>query len=594
MSFPAMRAVGVCLLLLTCAFAGSAQERGLPDITIPVAPAGPTITATVSLITGPAPEMTADAVQLGGDSGLAIMQGVPLEEARAWSPPVSEGANVPLLKSIPVIGQLFEGQPPAAATEDLPAVEEPVPTPDHPDVKALASGLTEYPGMGGTILRSAMVSDLLRGAGVAVKSERRELKLGEEQAVNLNWPDDRPRYYLEQQDQDLYRRVELADREGYSVTLRATRMGANLAVDMDLTRNTLAGGRYDKTINAYVGKPTLIKTICQTSAPVRTGTATVVTWNTPSARAVDRAAAAQARALYEQGLATLDDVRIASGLGKDPELAKIRYREGLATLGDVMAATAAAAPSGAMPGLAIVLSAGPLPGTNPLRPPAAEPPDAPAAEPVAPARGEPGGADEVGAQVQVDFRFVEVPVGSAEWPKLAEWRGVTSTDEVEEVLSILAHQKAGRLIASPSLVALDGHRAEINIGYSENYNLGSVAVYPNEGLDLNAGEGVLEVPLGLFVAVTPRLEANERVSLALETRFEELLDKFGEDEGEVVPIVGTREANVRLQVPRGKTAIIRGLVRMDREPGEDGKAVRRPVETVILVTPRLLTEGVQD
>jgi hypothetical protein len=560
----------VCLSLAAATAAVAAQERGLPDIRIPVAPAQPTITATVSLVSGTVPRVRADAMQLDADSGLTLMEGVLLEDAALWTRTTPERASVPLLRNVPAIDQVFGGEPTPDVSAYSRALQEALRTksPEHPDVKALTSALAEYPGMGGTGLYSATVSDLLRGAGVALKSESRELALDEEQAAELSWPDDRARYYLEHQADDLFRRVELADKEGYMVTLRASRLGGNLKVDLDMTRNTLAGGRYDETINAYVGKPTLIKTICQTSVPISADKATLVTWKVPTGRVVDRETATQ---LLPGGS--------FPGFG-----------------GSWVGVAAKAAPEG-MPGLAIVLSTQPLPAASPpatapepLDAPAAEgpaapaagppapvpgePPDAPAAGPAAPAGGEPEEAEAVGAQVQVDLKFVEVPVGSVAWKKLGEGGAVALAAEPETLLEQFVADGDVRIIASPRLIALDNQKAELQIGQVEPYVLGR-----QEG----------EVELGIHVSVTPRLlQAEGEVLLTLESQFDELLDKVQGADADPTAVVGTRTAKVLFRTPPGKTAVLRGLVRMAQRTAEDGTTIKRPVETLILVTPRVM------
>lgn len=118
--------------------------------------------------------------------------------------------------------------------------------------------------------------------GPGLKSASGELKPGEPRVFELNWPDDLARYYLEQEAPDLYRRVELADKEGYTVSLRPIGAGADRKVELEAVRKALVGGKYDDTIKAFVGKPTLVKTICTTTAPIRPGTATVVVWRAPT------------------------------------------------------------------------------------------------------------------------------------------------------------------------------------------------------------------------------------------------------------------------------------------------------------------------
>jgi hypothetical protein len=214
------------------------------------------------------------------------------------------------------------------------------------------------------------------------------------------------------------------------------------------------------------------------------------------------------------------------------------------------------------------------PAAGPPAPVPGEPPDAPAAGPAAPAGGEPEEAEAVGAQVQVDLKFVEVPVGSVAWKKLGEGGAVALAAEPETLLEQFVADGDARVIASPRLIALDNQKAELQIGHVEPHLLGH-----QEG----------EVEMGIHVGVTPRLlQAEGEVLLTLESQFDELLDKVQGANADPTAVVGTRQAKVLLRMPPGETAVLRGLVRMDQHTAEDGTTIKRPVETLILVTPRVM------
>ena len=99
------------------------------------------------------------------------------------------------------------------------------------------------------------------------------------------WPQDRPQYYLEQVEPDLYRRIELVDKEGYTVSVRPIGRPDELAVEVEFASKTLSGGKYDETIRAFVGRPTLIKAIVTATAPLTKGQKTLLVWEPSSARA---------------------------------------------------------------------------------------------------------------------------------------------------------------------------------------------------------------------------------------------------------------------------------------------------------------------
>lgn len=96
------------------------------------------------------------------------------------------------------------------------------------------------------------------------------------------WPQDRPQYYLEQVEPDLYRRIALVDKEGYTVSVQPTGRPDELTVAVEFTTRTLSGGKYDETIRAFVGRPTLIKAIVAATAPLTKGQKTLLVWQPPA------------------------------------------------------------------------------------------------------------------------------------------------------------------------------------------------------------------------------------------------------------------------------------------------------------------------
>lgn len=100
--------------------------------------------------------------------------------------------------------------------------------------------------------------------------------------VELLWPEGRPQYYLEPAGQDLYRRVELADKEGYVVTVRPTGVPPQLTVAVEFAKNTLTGGTYDDTIRGFVGRPVLVKTLVTPTVPLTRGERVLLLWHPPA------------------------------------------------------------------------------------------------------------------------------------------------------------------------------------------------------------------------------------------------------------------------------------------------------------------------
>ncbi len=118
----------------------------------------------------------------------------------------------------------------------------------------------------------------LAGKGMALAIQSKAVKVGEEQSFDFPWPAGRPQYYLEQVEPDLYRRIELVDKEGYMVSVQPTGGPDELTVQVEFANKTLSGGKYDETIRAFVGRPTLIKAIVTATAPLTKGQKTLLVW----------------------------------------------------------------------------------------------------------------------------------------------------------------------------------------------------------------------------------------------------------------------------------------------------------------------------
>jgi len=110
------------------------------------------------------------------------------------------------------------------------------------------------------------------------KTMKRELTPGTEETIELPWPDEQPRHYLEHVEGDTYRRVEMEWKEGYTVSLRPGRLGPQTTVDVVLTQMHLTGSDVDPDLGLPVGPPSLLKTVCSTGVYVTDGMATVISW----------------------------------------------------------------------------------------------------------------------------------------------------------------------------------------------------------------------------------------------------------------------------------------------------------------------------
>jgi protein involved in polysaccharide export with SLBB domain len=112
--------------------------------------------------------------------------------------------------------------------------------------------------------------------------QARQTKAGADSVrLEADWPPGRQEYYLEQTGPDTYRRVAVADKTGYSAELRLSGASPDSGMELELTRKSFTAGKYDETIRAYIGRPTLIKTIVTSSVPAAPGHSVFVVWQPP-------------------------------------------------------------------------------------------------------------------------------------------------------------------------------------------------------------------------------------------------------------------------------------------------------------------------
>jgi len=101
--------------------------------------------------------------------------------------------------------------------------------------------------------------------------------------ISFPFPRDGSAYFLEQVEEDLYRRVELAAREGYAIDARIRALDPTVEVELDLTKSVLLGGKYEDTIRAWVGKPRLVRTSVGSTVPIEPGERVLLIWHSPLA-----------------------------------------------------------------------------------------------------------------------------------------------------------------------------------------------------------------------------------------------------------------------------------------------------------------------
>ncbi|MFQ5809016.1 MAG: hypothetical protein ACE5JM_05310 [Armatimonadota bacterium] len=152
---------------------------------------------------------------------------------------------------------------------------------------------------------------------------------------------DGPQHYLEPAGDDLYRRAELPDKEGYVITVRPTGPPENMMVEVEFARNVLGRGKYDGTIRAFVGRPTVVKTIVIPTVSLAAGQRALLVWE-PQAQGEAQRVMARLRPFFATGVGT------GAPLHRGGDLAPIQ-------------AVKAGKTPGEAPGVAVLLEVGPTP-----------------------------------------------------------------------------------------------------------------------------------------------------------------------------------------------------------------------------------------
>ncbi len=179
-------------------------------------------------------------------------------------------------------------------------------TADHIRVDHHPADMYTFTGPSAETIRQILAA----AEGIRIQPQEGVVQAGEEQSFEFIWPQGRPQYYLEEVEPDLYRRVELADKEGYIVRVRRSegksemslkleqairfnydeaKPGVNVqlryakgqpavSVELEMARRTLSGGKYDEALRAFVGRPMLTKTVVTRTVPLTRDEATLVVW----------------------------------------------------------------------------------------------------------------------------------------------------------------------------------------------------------------------------------------------------------------------------------------------------------------------------
>lgn len=171
---------------------------------------------------------------------------------------------------------------------------------------------------------------------------------------------------------------------------------------------------------------------------------------------------------------------------------------------------------------------------------------------------------------------------------------VRSWGEVNAILSALENQNRANIISNPRITTVNNRQARILVGKK----------IPLITLD-EAGNAVTELTtIGISLLVTPHINDNNRITLDLHPEVSDLSSQATVQGG---IIINTSEADTRVMLENGETAVIGGLIRLNDGETERGVPVLMHIpivgdlffkgsskiqekrELIIFVTPRIVS-----
>ena len=179
------------------------------------------------------------------------------------------------------------------------------------------------------------------------------------------------------------------------------------------------------------------------------------------------------------------------------------------------------------------------------------------------------------------------PGGSIKFGTVKDWGTVTA------VISALEQENKADIISNPRITTVNNREARILVGKK----------IPLIVLD-EAGNPVTELTtIGITLRVTPHINDNNRITLDLHPEVSDLSSQATVQGG---IIITTSEADTRVMVENGETAVIGGLIRVNNSTVERGvpwlkdipvlgwifkgtSVVKEKRELLIFVTPRIIT-----
>jgi len=171
---------------------------------------------------------------------------------------------------------------------------------------------------------------------------------------------------------------------------------------------------------------------------------------------------------------------------------------------------------------------------------------------------------------------------------------VRSWGEVNAILSALETENKANIISNPRITTVNNRQARILVGKK----------IPLITLD-EAGNAVTELTtIGISLLVTPHINDNNRITLDLHPEVSDLSSQATVQGG---IIINTSEADTRVMLENGQTAVIGGLIRINEGRTQRGvpflmhipilgdlffkgsAKVEEKRELIIFVTPRIVS-----
>ena len=131
--------------------------------------------------------------------------------------------------------------------------------------------------------------------------------------------------------------------------------------------------------------------------------------------------------------------------------------------------------------------------------------------------------------------------------------GILSATELQATLSALARDDNTRLVSSPSVIAMDNHKAIIKIGTSVPIPQVSRGISG----DLFSYE---EKEVNMYLEVTPRINQGDTLTLTVHPVLEEIVGYVGPADFPQ-PIISRREVETQVMVTDSQTVVIGGLIK---------------------------------